>query len=36
MQTWRYDLAEDADADDLEFAPVDILPTATCPRCSGC
>ena len=25
VHTWRYDLAEDADADDLEFAPVDIL-----------
>ncbi|HSU37700.1 MAG TPA: polyprenyl synthetase family protein [Propionibacteriaceae bacterium] len=24
-RTWRYDLAEDADAEDLEFAPVDIL-----------
>ncbi len=25
VHTWRYDLAENADADDLEFAPVDIL-----------
>ena len=25
VHTWRYDLAEDADADDLEFAPADIL-----------